>query len=198
MKYNKFMTTTTIEQVSTHLKTNTDFDRFFKLVAALGPQLNSEQFRFLKAHILEKSLEIYSNYAISYVANVGCDFLIPDLNDTKLEMKFNQTSIFGKTGNMSKNCTAKLMNSNGSNKHTTLPEDYADFLLVVSQRGAIVFDKPTFSQYITINGDGIKATIPTELGTVVAGPWMQEHTVNPVDFVDALNTAIYDYAIKIT
>jgi hypothetical protein len=192
------MTTITIDQVTTHLQTKTDFDRFFKIVAALGPQLNSEQFRFLKAHILEKSLEICADYSISYVANVGCDFLIPELNDTKLEMKFNHNSVFGKTGNLSKNCTAKLMNSNGSNKHAGLPEDYADFLLVVSQRGAVVFDKPTLSQYITVNGDGIKATIPTELGTVVAGPWMQEHTVNPVDFVDALNTAIYDYVIKIT
>ena len=192
------MTTFTINQVASHLETNTDFDRFFKLVAALGPQMNNAQLRFLKAQILEKSLEIYSNYSLSYVADVGCDFVIPQLDNTKLEMKFSHNSVFGKTGTLSKNCTVKLMNSNGSNTHSALPESYSDFLLVVSQRGAIVFDKPTISQHITINGDGIKARIPSNLGTVVAGPWLQGHSVTPVDFVDSLNTAIHNYAISIT
>ena len=72
--------TYTTAVVADHLKNNVDFHRFSKLVKAMGPQLNTEQLRFLKARVFEKSIEKYSNKSLAYVAQDGCDFLIHNLD----------------------------------------------------------------------------------------------------------------------
>lgn len=186
----------TVHDVSEHLKQNIDFSRFFRLVAALGSQFNDKQLRFLKAKVLEMSLEEYSAGTLEYVADNGCDFLVPNLN-TKLEMKYSTNGLFTSTGVKCASVSVKLMNSNGSNTHTRLPEDYADFLLVVSKRGAAVFDKQTVSQYLTIGGDGISAKIPTAEGIFIAGPVLDTGEITEVDFVNKLDNAIIEYARSI-
>jgi hypothetical protein len=189
------MSTTNITEVANYLKQHVAFTRFAKLTHALGNQLNDKQLRFLKARILEKSLEIYSSGYLKYVATNGCDFLLTNLNDTRLEMKFSENGIFGKRGKMTPNTSIILMNSMGSNTYKKLPDDYADFLLYVTKYGAIVFDKPTISRHISTNGDGITARLPTSLGTVVADfTSLTESGYEHRDFVQALDSAIESYA----
>lgn len=190
---------TTTQDVANHLKAHVDFTRFSKLVHALGPQLNTEQLRFLKARILEKSLEQYSNGALKYIATDGCDFELPLLNNIRMEMKFTNGAIFGKKGNMRPNTSIILMNSMGTSKHKELPETYADFLLYVSDYGAILFDKPTLSKYISPNGDGITAKLPTNLGIVVADPTVMAPGKQQayVDFIKQLDKSVEAYAAQV-
>lgn len=189
------MNKVTSQDVASYLKKNVDFSRFSRLTHALGNQLNDKQLRFLKARILEKSLEIYSNGHLEYIAVNGCDFLLSKLNNVRLEMKFSENGIFGKRGKMTPNTSIILMNSMGSNTYKKLPDDYADFLLYVTKYGAIIFDKATLSQHISANGDGITARLPTQLGTVVADfSNLSESTHAHRDFIQALDSAIEDYA----
>jgi hypothetical protein len=53
-----------------------DWKKFSTLCLSLGNQLNSPQWRFLKAIVLEKGLEAYSNGLLEYVGEErnGCDF----------------------------------------------------------------------------------------------------------------------------
>lgn len=190
----------TAQQVATHLKTNVDFVRFSKLVHALGPQLNTEQLRFLKARILEKSLEQYSNGVLKYVATDGCDFLLPQLDNTKMEMKFANGALFGKKGKMRKNTSIILMNSMGNRQYHELPDAYADFLLFVSDSGAVLFDKPTLSKHLIPSGDSITATLPTELGIVIADPTTMAPGQSQayIDFIKQLDKSVEAYAAQIT
>lgn len=190
---------TTTQKVAKHLQENVDFARFSKLVHALGPQLNTEQLRFLKARILEKSLEQYSNGALNYVATDGCDFLLPKLKNIKMEMKFVNGALFGKKGNLRPHTGIILMNSMGTSTHKELPDNYADFLLFVSDTGAVLFDKPTLSKYISPNGDGITAKIPTNEGIIVADPKVMSvgKSHAPVDFIKQLDKSIEIYANQI-
>lgn len=190
----------TAQDIANHLKANVDFTRFSKLVHALGPQLNTEQLRFLKARILEKSLEQYSNGSLKYVATDGCDFLLPLLDNTRMEMKFANGALFGKKGNMRLNTSIILMNSMGNRQYHELPESYADFLLYVSNYGAVLFDKPTLSKYISPNGDGITAVLPTNLGIVVADPTVMAPGKDQayIDFIQQLDKSVEAYAAQIT
>jgi hypothetical protein len=79
-----------------------------------------------------------------------------------------------------------LMNSKGTNNHTGLPDEYADFILIVGKRGAAIIDKPTLGNYIKINGDSITAVIPTDKMTFIFTP----DTVTTKDVIktgDAIN-----------
>ena len=72
-----------------------DWKKFSTLCLSLGNQLNSPQWRFLKAIVLEKGLESYSNGLLTYVGEDrnGCDFAIPSLNNATLEMKYTQQAL---------------------------------------------------------------------------------------------------------
>jgi hypothetical protein len=156
-------------EISDFLKHNVNWTKFIKLVRSLGNQLNDQQWRFLKAFVFEKSVELFSNSGIKYVGVDGCDFLLTfdRFTDIKLEMKFAAGSVYGRRGKMKKRCVPKLMNSNGTNIHQELPANYADFLIMVSENGAALVDKPTLSKYCKISGDGISADIPmTECVTI--------------------------------
>jgi hypothetical protein len=160
--------TYTTKEVADYLSDTVDFYRFSKLVKQTGSQLNTPQKRFLKSTILERSIARYSNNGLIYVNQNGCDFLIKGLDDTRLEMKYTEGAIYTETHTLRKNCTFKLTNSHGTNRHVVLPDYYADFLIFLSECGAILFDKTTLIQHSIVDGDGIRAKVPTELGFIVA------------------------------
>lgn len=188
----------TTSQVADHLRSSIDWRRLSKLIKALGPQLNSEQLRFLKARIIEVSTETYSNGTLEYVSQNGCDFLIKTLGNIRLEMKFTNGAIYTSKNIQSKFCTIKLMNSMGTNTHATLPTHYADFLMCVGSRGAILFDKNTLITHSVSDGDGIKAKIPTSLGIIIADPTIMDPTdQQEVDFIKQLDASVIAYANSI-
>ena len=161
--------TYTTKEVADYLRENIDFYKFSKLVKKMGSQFNSPQGRFLKSTILELAIEEFSNNTMAYVNQNGCDFLITGLTDTRLEMKYTEGAIFTKKRTLRENCTFKLTNSHGTNIHTGLPTYYADFLIFISECGAILFDKqPTLIQHSIVGGDGIIAKVPSVDGIIVA------------------------------
>ena len=191
---------TTVVEVADFIKNNMDFARFSRLTRALGSQANDAQLRFIKALIFEQSVEEYSKNAIKYVGKVGCDLIIPALNDAKVEMKYTEDALYTEVRKELREHTGgiKLMNSNGTNTHKVLPPNYADFLIYIGNQGAMLFDKQTFEKHILSNGDGITANIPTSLGIVLATPKEMTGGNQPeVDFVNGLMNYIRSYIQQI-
>lgn len=154
---------------------NIDWQRFHNLCSSIGKDLNAPQWRFLKAIFLENAIAAYSNNVLVYVGDKeeGCDFVIKDKDiNIKIEMKYVEGGIFnGKKMTLKKDTSEiKLMNSNGTNTHTSLPETYSDYLLIVDLNGAALISKEELIPYLKIGGDGIKAKIPTEKLHIIFEP----------------------------
>jgi hypothetical protein len=150
-----------------------DWQRFHNLCISIGKELNDPQWRFLKAIFLENAVAEYSNNVLTYVGDSeqGCDFIVKDMNNLKIEMKYVEECLYNKKLVL-KNITKdiKLMNSNGTNTHTKLPDTYSDYLLIVDLNGAALVSKTILENYITIGGDGIKAKIPTNKLNIICDP----------------------------
>ncbi len=144
---------------------NVNWRRFSKLCCSLGNELNDQQWRFLKAVFLEKAVAEYSNNMLTYVGNNenGCDFMIPSLNNVKIEMKYTTEALYNakKTTIRDKCKPITLLNSKGTNTHQNLPDSYSDYLLVVEMRGAGLISKEKLKQYVVSNGDSLSAVIPS-------------------------------------
>lgn len=186
--------------VANYFKSKMDFSRFARLTAALGDQANDAQMRFLKAMIFEQSIEEYSNGDIKYVGEEGCDLIIPNLNNARVEMKYTENALYTTSRKQLREQTGgiKLMNSMGTNTHKVLPPNYADYLIYIGNQGAILFDKTVIEQHIVSGGDGITANIPTNKGIILATP--KEMTSNEqaeIDFVQGLKNYIKTYINKV-
>ena len=154
----------TTEQIKDIL-TQVDWPRFCKLADSIGPELNDKQLRFLKAIFLETAVASYSHSKLVYVGDSmnGCDFLVPELDNAKIEMKYTTDALYTAKGNTLRPVCQQitLLNSKGTNTHTNLPDTYADYLLIVGRRGAALIDKETLKKYVTSNGDSLSCCIPT-------------------------------------
>jgi len=144
------------------------------LVNNIGSQFNDKQWRFFKAVIFESAIETFSGGRVKYVGQEkdGCDFIIPSLNNVKVEMKYTEDVLYTERSNIARTLTKSitLLNSKGTNTHSGLPSDYSNFILVVGRRGGAVIDKPTLSNYLDIKGDSITAVIPTDKMVFVFTP----------------------------
>ena len=89
-----------------------DANRYSKLIASLGNQLNDRKDRFDKADIIEQSLEVYTNGRLEWVDDIGRDH-----HDTAtgldLEFKYMANGLFTKTGKPKATIKVKLKNSLG-------------------------------------------------------------------------------------
>jgi hypothetical protein len=151
------------------------WNEFNVLCSALGNEFNDPQWRFLKATFLEIAVSEYSDGGLIYVGDEqqGCDFIVPSLDNMKIEMKYMADCLYGKgkvpkLKSMCNNIT--LLNSKGTNKHINLPDSYADYLMVVEMRGCAIVSKEKLKQYVVSNGDSLSASIPTSELTVVCEP----------------------------
>ena len=189
----------TKEEVSKFFKSNMDFSRFARLTKALSDQANDGQLRFLKAMIFERSIEKYSKGKIRYVGEEGCDLFIDDLN-ARVEMKYTENALYTTSRKQLREQTGgiKLMNSMGTNTHTVLPANYADFLIFIGNQGAMLFDRPTLETYAISGGDGITANIPTSKGIILATPSEMTATdQQEVNFIKGLMNYIDSYIEEI-
>lgn len=155
-----------LKKVANHLRVGVDWQRFVNYVYSLGDQLNENQNRFNKGKVLELCVQQYSDGSLKYVGDKqnGCDFLInnEEFENVRLEMKFIEYGLITpKRQNIPKfSKQIKLMSSNGTNKHTQLPDSYADYLMVVTKNSGAIIDKKKLNKCIRMNGDGIIAEIP--------------------------------------
>jgi hypothetical protein len=150
---------------------NVDWGRFSRLCSSLGSELNDHQWRFLKALFLENAVSQYSGGTLTYIGEKGRDFVVPSMNVT-IEMKYTSEALYaGKKTVMRENTKEiTLMNSKGTNTHVNLPDTYADYLLIVEQRGAAIISKENLKKYVEAKGDSLTAKIPTSELTVISQP----------------------------
>ena len=159
----------TKEDVAACFKAKMDFLRFAKLTKAIGSQLNGAQLRFLKSFIFEISIEEYSNNAIKYIGEEGCDLYILELG-ARVEMKYTEDAIYTSVRKKLRENTGniKLMN--------------------------ILFYKPTLDAYVKSQGDGIIANIPTSKGIILATPEeMSADFQQEVDFLEGHTKYVKTY-----
>jgi hypothetical protein len=168
------------EQLIEIMLTKIDWQKFHRVCAAIGKDLNEGQWRFLKAIALEKNVASCSQDTLVYVGNnmQGCDFIVPSLDNLKIEMKYVSNCLYGtakvpKLKDVCKGIT--LLNSKGTNKHLNLPDSYADYLMIVDMKGVAIISKHKLRQYVTSNGDSLSAAIPTSELTIVCTPSPCEH-----------------------
>ena len=140
-----------------------NWQKFNDLCTCLGGELNDHQWRFLKAVFLERAVSRYSENKLIYVGQEGCDFIISELNNVKIEMKYVSECLFTSKTLIARKNTKQitLLNSKGTNKHTKLPDKYANYLLIVEMNGAAIISKEKLEMYVNINGDSLSAIIAT-------------------------------------
>ena len=183
----------TIQEVAEYNRSCVDWSKFFSVVDTLGKTMNGQKDRFDKSDIIEMALDAYSDANILYVNEDGVDHLLLNLNNaqgdpTTQEMKFVGTLFYkefaieraskkkGIAGRKElrqagQPISLKLVNSMGQNKHTALPSNYAEFLLVADNNSAHVVKVSDLTPYLHFGGDGIEARkVPCNLFTKVVGP----------------------------
>lgn len=117
--------------------------------------LNDRQWRFIKGLVAELTVEKNSVNGLTYVGRDHCDYEWPAHNVT-VELKSQLSGpLYGKRGEMVKQITVKLNNSNGTNKQESLdPSHVADILVVVRNDGAFALTKDTVLKTAVKGGDG--------------------------------------------
>jgi len=131
---------------------------------------NESQWRFLKGFIVEITIEKNSEPTLKYVGAEHKDY---DWHkyDMSVELKSQLSdSMYTKAGNLRKNYTIKLNNSNGTNNNQTLPDNHvADLLIVIRNDGAFVIDKETVLANAIKQGDGFSVKVSNDLIVEISG-----------------------------
>lgn len=125
-------------------------------------ELNVSQWRFLKATIIEMSVEKHSNNNLKYVAQKHCDFIWEKFNK-KVELKSNcSMSMYKKRRwwEKKKNYTILLTNTMGTNKKDT--PSVADIIICVYNDGAFYIDRKTAFENLRKNGDGFVIVVNSD------------------------------------
>ena len=177
---------------------NVGWQRFCDLCTWLGSELNDHQWRFLKAVFLERAVARYSKNKLTYVGREGCDFIIGDLNNITVEMKYVSDCLFTSKGLVARKNTKQitLLNSKGTNTHTNLPDKYADYLLIVEMNGAAIISKEKLSMFVSVNGDSLSAIIPAnELKYIFTPSDLQKTTANNPLYIKDKITKLIDEII---
>lgn len=206
----------TLEQVRDYNKHHVNWSKVFSVIKTLGTTMNGQKDRFDKSDLIEMSLSVFSNGAISYANDDGVDHRLTNLLNasgapTEQEMKFVSQVFYGirttqrKTKTqpkieglvkLDKPVTLKLVNSQGTNSHQALPATYAEFLMVVDNYSAWVARTEDLKPYLNFSGDGIEAkNVPIDLFLEVVGPTQQ---VDRLVEVGMTKLTDYDYKAEKT
>lgn len=145
------------------LSNNVDWNKYVTLVDQIGDELNERKLRFDKSDLFEKALELFSNQDLQYVNQEGVDHIGP--NGITIEMKYSDGCLFTSKKKQPKKHVSdlQLMNSRGSSEGRTLPESYAQFLLICDKDSVAVISKTDLIPYVVDAGDGLKTSkLPSE------------------------------------
>lgn len=167
------------------LQRDVDWNRYFALVSAIGNTLNSHKDRFDKSDLLEQSIEVYSDGKVRWINLIGRDLQLMDRRT--LEMKFMDGCFRGKSGRMRRCISSiRLMNSLGTCSHSSLPPDYADFLLLSDSTTVGIVDRHTLALHVKRKGDGLSAErVPSSSFAIVANAGHVGIPRIPFDYRDA-------------
>lgn len=158
-------------ELSNWLNTTVDWGKYLTLVETVGDELNERKLRFDKSDLFERSLEMFSDGKLQYVNKEGVDHIGPD--GITIEMKYGAGSLFTSKTKRPKKHVAdlQLMNSRGSSYGRTLPDSYADYLLVCDKEAVGIISKIDLLPFVTDAGDGLKTSkMPSSMITYVFKP----------------------------
>ena len=167
------------------LQHDVKWNRYFILVSAIGDTLNSHKDRFDKSDLLEQSIETYSDGKVRWINLIGRDLQLMD--GRTLEMKFMGGCFRGKNGRTRK-CipNIRLMNSLGTCSHSSLPPDYADFLLLSDSTTVGIVNRSTLAMYVKAKGDGLSAErVPYSSFAIVANAGHVGIPIIPFDYLES-------------
>jgi len=183
----------TLQQVCDYNQAHVNWIKMYSMIDTLGKTMNGQKDRFDKSDLIEMGLEVYSNGQIKHVDRDGVDHELVNLLNAKglpttQEMKFDSALFYkmvsvqranrrrGIEGRkelqrLNEPVNLRLLNSRGENKHTKLPDTYAEFLLAADNHSIYVIEVATLLPYLEFPGDGIVAVnVPSNLFMQVAGP----------------------------
>jgi hypothetical protein len=153
----------------TYVKETKEFD-WEKIIENCNSleDFNDSQWRFLKALIIELSVEKYSNNKLKYVGEKHKDFDWPDLK-ISVELKSNTScTMYTKKGHLRKKYSILQINSMCTNNKQTLDvSDISDIIIAVYSDGVFVVDKETALQHIYAKGDGFSLVLPKDKVTII-------------------------------
>ena len=178
----RLITMTTTNKILTQefaddLKKAVDWNRFTKLVEAMGNQCNSRKNRFDKADILEQAIQVYSNNRLEWVDGIGRDHH-DNLLNLDIEFKFQNDAMFSeKTNCPKKNISIKIKNSLGETKKREI-EDPADFYMFAQKNAVGIISYTDMLPYIKICGDGLMVCVPHDKMSYIISPKQKEKTIS--------------------
>lgn len=160
-----------IHTVKNYLFENIDWEMMFSTVDTLGSNMNAQKDRFDKSDLLEQGMEVFSDGKIKWENRNGADHIIPDLGFITMEMKFASSSLYTSAKlQQRKTISLKLMNTQGANKYTDLPKDYAQYIFAMDRTAAMIVETEKIKPYLTYPNDGILAKVPVNIFVEVIGP----------------------------
>jgi len=171
-------------ELANWLANNVDWNKYVTLVDAIGDELNERKLRFDKSDLLERSLELFSNQDLQYVNQEAVDHIGPF--GVTIEMKYTEGCLFTEKKKLPRKHIAdlQLMNSRGSSAGRTLPENYAQFLLICDKDAVAVISKEDLIPYVTDAGDGLKTSkLPSSAIQYV----FQPGEYKPLDLVESVS-----------
>jgi hypothetical protein len=135
-----------------------NWDKVLEAILSLEG-FNVRQWRFMKAIIVEISIEKYSNSNLVYVDEVHKDFDWPKYK-ISVEAKNHGTCMYKKNGGLKKSYNILLTNSMGTNNKKTLDkDDISDIILCVYTDGVFIIEKETALKNLVKKGDGFGISI---------------------------------------
>jgi len=125
---------------------------------SVAKELNGRIYLPIKGNVMEKVVEIASNYRLEAVDQVGYDH-IDKKRGFKVEFKFASYSMISERGNPVKTTRIRIKNSRGSNKGINI-ENPADFYLIGQEDAMAIISWEDLKPCLEAAGDGIDAIIP--------------------------------------
>jgi len=150
------------------IRQSLDFNRYAKLIQALGNSLNDRKSRFDKSDIIEQSIETYSNGRFKWVDDIGRDHVDTETGHD-LEFKYAQSSLYNHKGKPKATVKVKIKNSLGEHKGTNI-DNPADYYVIGQQDAMAVISYEQLKPYLVAVPDGIEAHIPFEQLSVIFAP----------------------------
>ncbi len=169
--------TATSESFISALQKYVDWQRFFRLVSAIGTSLDGPKDRFDKSSILESAVAYYCSRPKMLVwvdgAHHDHEFTLDRVSAT-VEMKFSHSLMStSATGKLKRQTTARLRNVLSSNdradRKRRFQSNLADYLLLADHRRIGVLDRRTVIRHADFEAsDCIHLVIPTTKVALVA------------------------------
>lgn len=141
------------------LKKSFNAQLYTTMVMSMANSLNSPKDRFDKSDIIEQVVSFASNNRLHWVDDIGRDH-IDTVRKLAGEFKFLSYGMITKTGNPRKKVTAKIKNTNGTNKNGNKITNPADFYMLGQENAIAIISYKDLEPCLIPLGDGISAKIP--------------------------------------